>query len=67
MKPRNNRPPIGPPPPLEIPADPLPAEPEFDDDSPLELRGDAFDVLLADDDYEPLPEFGDFWPDQDAA
>jgi hypothetical protein len=42
---------------------PQPAE--IDDDAPLELDSDYWDALLPDDDYEPWPEYGDFWPDQD--
>jgi hypothetical protein len=38
---------------------------EIDDDSPLELDDDYWDVLLPDDDYEPLPEYGDFWANED--
>ncbi|HMO85654.1 MAG TPA: hypothetical protein PKC18_12130 [Lacipirellulaceae bacterium] len=34
-----------------------------------EFLGDdeSLDALLPDDDYEPLPEPGDFWPHPDAA
>jgi hypothetical protein len=34
---------------------------ELDDDSPLELDDEFWDALVPDDDYEPLPEYGDFW------
>jgi hypothetical protein len=40
---------------------------EIDDDWSLELDDEYWDALLLDDDYEPDPEYGDFWPDQDAA
>jgi hypothetical protein len=50
--------------PAEIP-DELPGE--FDDDWPLELGDDVFDAFTLDDDYEPTPDPGDFWPDQDAS
>ena len=39
---------------------------EFDDeDFPLELDGDDWDPFAADDDYEPQPEYGDFWTEVD--
>ncbi len=38
---------------------------EIDDDSPLELDEDYWDALLPDDDYEPSPEHGDFWTEQE--
>jgi hypothetical protein len=46
-----------------------PAEPqrEIDDDFPRELGDDPWDVFVPEDDYEPLPEYGDFWTEQDAA
>jgi len=50
--------------PLEEPAD-RPDLDEIDDDAPLELDSDYWDALLPDDDYEPLPEYGDFWIDDD--
>jgi hypothetical protein len=37
-----------------------------DDDERAEIDDECFDVLAADDDYEPLPEPGDFWT-EDAA
>jgi hypothetical protein len=40
---------------------------ELDDDSPLDLDDECWDALLPDDDYEPRPDPGDFWPHQDAA
>jgi hypothetical protein len=40
-----------------------PDQEEIDDDSPLELDDDYWDALIPDDDYEPLPEYGDFWTD----
>ena len=40
---------------------------ELDDDGALELDDEYWDALLLDDDYEPHPEPGDVWPDQDAA
>ena len=46
--------------------DPDPAEFD-DDDSTLEISDELWDVLTPDDDYESLPEPGDFWTDQDAA
>ena len=55
--------------PRETP-DPLLLHPTFDevdDDTLLELDEEYWEALLPDDDYEPLPEQGDFWTDQDAA
>ncbi len=40
---------------------------EIDDSWPLEIDDQDLDALIPDDDYEPLPEYGDFWPDRDAA
>ena len=40
---------------------------EFDDDSTLEISDELCDALTPDDDYESLPEAGDFWTDLDAA
>ena len=51
-------------------ADPLLLHPTFDevdDETLLELDEAYWEALLPDDDYEPLPEQGDFWTDQDAA
>ena len=39
---------------------------EIDDDWAWQFK-EYWDALLPDDDYEPHPEPGDFWPDQDAA
>jgi hypothetical protein len=49
-------------------AEPQPSRPprEINDDVPREL-GDPWDVFVPEDDYEPLPENGDFWTEQDAA
>jgi len=46
--------------PLEEP-DYRPDLEEIDDDTPLEFDVDYWDALIPDDDYEPLPEPGDFW------
>ena len=41
-------------------------EPDFDDDSELDPVGEPWDPLvLEDDDEEPEPEYGDFWPEPD--
>ncbi|MCC6491955.1 MAG: hypothetical protein IT424_02920 [Pirellulales bacterium] len=40
---------------------------ELDGDSPLELDDEYWEALTPDDDYEPYPQYGDFWPDLDAA
>ena len=40
---------------------------ECDDESLLELDDEYWEALLPDDDYEVLPEPGDFWTDQEAA
>jgi hypothetical protein len=50
--------------PVEEPDDRL-APDEIDGDTPLELDSDYWDALLPDDDYEPFPEHGDFWPDDE--
>jgi hypothetical protein len=49
--------------------DPDDGEPDLDevDDDWLLQFNEYWDALLPDDDYEPLPDPGDFWPDQDAA
>lgn len=39
---------------------------EFNDPWRYELTDDAFDALTPDDDYEPVPDPGDFWSEQDA-
>lgn len=36
---------------------------EIDDDAPLELDDEYWEAFIPDDDYEPWPEFGDFWTD----
>lgn len=54
-----------PPPPWQMPEDPDAPDPDFDDDGPLELDDEAWEVFIPDDDYEPLPEYGDFWTDDD--
>lgn len=53
----------------EVPAkSPLhPTFDECDDESLLDLDAEYWEALLLDDDYEVLPEQGDFWTDQDAA
>jgi hypothetical protein len=66
MKPRADVPPHGPQPPRETP-EPPPLVPELGGDWPAELDDDAWEALIPDDDYEPLPEYGDFWTEQDAA
>jgi len=38
---------------------------EIDDDLPFEFDAAYWDALLPDDDYEPHPEPGDFWIDDD--
>jgi hypothetical protein len=40
---------------------------ECDDEALLELDDEYWEALLLDDDYEVLPEEGDFWTDQEAA
>lgn len=40
---------------------------ECDDEALLELDHEYWDALLPEDDYEVLPERGDFWTDQEAA
>jgi hypothetical protein len=41
-------------------------EPDFDDDSELDPIGEPWDPsALEDDDEEPEPEYGDFWPEPD--
>lgn len=40
---------------------------ECDDESLLELDNEYWEALIPDDDYEALPEPGDFWTDQEAA
>jgi hypothetical protein len=43
---------------------PAPGIGEIDEDAVRKLDEDLRDALLPDDDYEPLPEYGDFWTDQ---
>lgn len=52
-----------------VPMEPLlhPTFDECDDESLLDLDAEYWEALLLDDDYEVLPEKGDFWTDQDAA
>lgn len=55
--------------PRDVP-DPLLLHPTFDevdDETLLELDEEYWEALIPDDDYEPTPEEGDFWTDQDAA
>ena len=59
--------PFGPLPPREVPDDSPPLPHEIDDDCPRELGEEPWDALIPEDDYEPLPEYGDFWPERDAA
>ena len=40
---------------------------ECDDESLLELDDEYWEALILDDDYEVMPEEGDFWFDQEAA
>ena len=48
-------------------SDECPKPEELDDDRSLELDDEYWEALLLDDDYEPQPDDGDFWIDQDAA
>lgn len=50
--------------PLETGA-PIEAAPA--DDWAIDLDEDQWDALIPDDDYEPMPEYGDFWDARDAA
>ena len=36
---------------------------ELDADAALQLDDDYWEALLPENDYEPLPEYGDFWID----
>ncbi len=67
MSPRNDVLPFGPPEPEKTPKKRPPWPREIDDSWPLELDDEELDALIPEDDYEPLPEFGDFWGDRDAA
>lgn len=37
------------------------------DDWAIELDEDQWEALIPEDDYEPMPEYGDFWGDRDVA
>ncbi len=54
---------------IHEPTDSRPRRPprEIDDDFPRELGDDPWDVFVPEDDYEPLPQYGDFWTEQNAA
>lgn len=52
--------------PEAAPEDRPPLPQEIDDDYPLELDAEYWDALIPEDEYEPLPEFGDFWTDRAA-
>jgi hypothetical protein len=41
-----------------------PPEAEVEASAP-DIDDECWDVLVPDDDYEPIPEPGDFWTDQD--
>jgi hypothetical protein len=43
--------------------DPLPSDDELDEPALRKLEYDLRDALDPDDDYEPLPDYGDFWTD----
>jgi hypothetical protein len=36
---------------------------ELDDEAPLQLDDEYWEAFTLDDDYDPLPEYGDFWAD----
>jgi hypothetical protein len=36
---------------------------ELDGDAALHLDDEYWEALLPEDDYEPFPEYGDFWTD----
>jgi hypothetical protein len=38
---------------------------EGDEQMPPAMNDDDWEALIPDDDYEPLPEYGDFWPETD--
>jgi len=38
---------------------------DFRDEIPIPLSDEALRALLPDDDYEPIPDFDDFWIEQD--
>jgi hypothetical protein len=39
---------------------------DVDYDTPLEFDDEYWEALVPDDDYEPTPEYGDFWPDEES-
>jgi hypothetical protein len=47
--------------PLEGPED----EPDDGDEVMPELADEDWEALVPDDDYEPLPDYGDFWIESD--
>ena len=47
--------------PLEEP----PYSDDVDDPMPLELDDECWEALTPDDDYEPMPDYGDFWTEDD--
>ena len=63
-RPSHHEPPAEPPP-LELPSEP--EEPGEPDEIEMPCTDDAdWDVFIADDDCDPLPEPGDFWIDDPA-
>jgi hypothetical protein len=38
---------------------------DVDYDTPLEFDDEYWEALVPDDDYEPQPDYGDFWPEED--
>ena len=38
---------------------------DVDYDTPLEFDDEYWEALVPDDDYEPQPDHGDFWPEED--
>ncbi|MBA3480301.1 MAG: hypothetical protein H0T51_00665 [Pirellulales bacterium] len=38
---------------------------DVDYDTPLEFDDEYWEALVPDDDYEPVPEDGDFWLEED--
>jgi len=54
--------------PLEDPDEVAGEDPEFDreeldSDAALQLDDEYWQALIPEDDYEPFPEYGDFWTD----
>jgi hypothetical protein len=43
---------------------PAPDDDELDEAALRKLEDDLRDALALDDDYEPLPDYGDFWTDE---